>query len=70
MPTIHVTGQGEMVDAICRRFYGDESGFVEAVLDANPGLAANGTTLPIGTRVVLPDLAKATEIVPVVTLWD
>lgn len=59
-----------MIDAICRRTYGDESGYVEAVLEANPGLAALGAPLPIGTAVTLPDIAKASEVVAVVSLWD
>jgi phage tail protein X len=70
MATIYTTGQQEMVDAICRRAYGDESGFVEAVLEANPGLAALAAPLPIGTEITLPDLIAATEVVPVVSLWN
>lgn len=70
MATIYTTRQGEMVDAICRRAYGDESGYVEAVLDANPGLAAMASPLPAGTVIVLPDVPKASEVVRVVSLWD
>lgn len=62
--------QGDMVDAICRRVYGDESGFVEAVLDANPGLAEIGPILPEGTQVVLPDAKPEPTQEPLVTLWD
>ena len=62
--------QGDMVDAICRRVYGDESGFVEAVLDANPGLAALGPILPEGTLVVLPEAQPEPTQEPLVTLWD
>lgn len=58
-----------MVDIICRRTYGDESGYVEAVLAANPGLAELGPILPKGTVVVLPDIETSTEV-PVVRLWD
>ncbi|MGQ3670793.1 tail protein X [Xanthobacter sp. TB0136] len=64
-----ITGQGDMVDTICRRTYGDESGYVEAVLAANPGLAAKGPILPMGTVVVLPDIEASTEV-QVVKLWD
>lgn len=70
MATIYTTNQGEMIDAICRRAYGDESGYVEAILEANPGLAASAAPLPMGTEIVLPDLVGATEVVPVVSLWD
>lgn len=58
----------EALDAVCRRVYGDETGYVEAVLDANPGLT--GPILPAGTVIVLPDLAPPDAAdVPVVTLW-
>lgn len=70
MTRIYRTGQNEMVDAICRRVYGGESGYVEQVLDASPGLAALGAPLPVGTEVTLPDLVKASDVVPVVSLWD
>jgi phage tail protein X len=68
--TSYTTHQNEMIDAICRQVYGDESGYVEAVLAANPGLAALATPLPIGTVVFLPEIAKAAEVVTVVSLWD
>lgn len=57
------------LDLVCRRAYGDESGYVEAVLDANPGLAAV-RILPAGTVIALPDLAQTATVAPVVTLWD
>lgn len=59
-----------MIDAICRRVYGDESGYVEQVLNNNPGLAALPAPLPIGTEIIIPDMIKATEVIPVSTLWD
>ena len=70
MATNYTTGQGEMIDAICRRVYGDESGYVEQVLEANPGLAALSAPLPIGTGILLPDIVRAADVVPVVSLWD
>lgn len=70
MATIYRTRQSEMIDAICRRIYGDESGYVEAVLNSNPGLAALPVHLPIGTVVTLPDIAKASKTARVVSLWD
>lgn len=65
----YVTIQGEMVDSICRRFYGDESGYVEAVFEANPGLAAKSDPLPIGTIILLPEITNI-QTVNVVALWD
>lgn len=70
MSATYRTMQGEMVDAICRRVYGDESGYVEAVLDANPGLAVSGVLLPDRTEIALPNTTKAAETVPMVALWD
>ena len=70
MATIYTTRQGEMVDAICRRAYNDESGYVEKVLDANPGLAGLGPVLPIQTKVLLPDLPRAAPEKKIVSLWD
>lgn len=70
MATVYTTHQGEMVDAICRRVYGDESGYVEAVLDTNPGLAAKGTPLPMLATVFLPDVPKLSGPARVVSLWD
>lgn len=69
MPTTYRTAQREMIDVICRRAYGDESGYVEQVLEANPGLADLSDPLPIGTVIFLPDVPKTTKVIPVVTLW-
>lgn len=70
MPDPITSLQGDMVDAICRRTYGDESGYAEAVLEANPGLAALGAVLPMGTVVVLPEIEDTISETAVVTLWD
>ena len=51
------TLQAETVDALCWRHYGRTRGAVEAVLQANPGLASCGP-LP----------APAPK--PTVSLWD
>ena len=70
MATVYITRQNEIVDAICRSTYGDESGYVEAVLEANPGLAGLGPVLPIRTRLMLPDLPRAAPERRIVSLWD
>lgn len=70
MATVYRTKQREMIDAICTRAYGAESGYVERVLEANPGLADLPDPLPINTLIVLPDVPVATILVPVVKLWD
>jgi phage tail protein X len=51
---IYVTRSGETVDAACQRFYGRTRQVTEAVLAANPGLAALGSVLPLGTEIVMP----------------
>ena len=65
----YTTIEGDMVDMICRRFYGDETGFVEPVLEANPGLAYHPAILPAGIVVTLPDLSVGKEM-PAISLWD
>ena len=49
--------------------YGDESGYVEQVLDANQGLADSGVILPPGVVIRLPELDPA-DTIPVISLWD
>lgn len=62
--------QGDSVDSLCYRNLGS-SAVVEQVLATNPGVAALGPVLPVGTVVVIPDSApapggqKAT-----INLWD
>ena len=61
---------GDVVDDICRHFYGREAGAVEAVLEANPGLAEKGPVLAADTVIELPDLPRPLETIPTVKLWD
>jgi len=69
MATLYRTRDGDMVDEICWRFYGDRTGAAEAVLEANPGLADRGAILPAGLTVTLPDL-RTPQAPAVVRLWD
>jgi phage tail protein X len=63
--------QGDTVDLICWRHYGATAGITEQVLAANPGLAALGTVLPIGTTVLLPELTEApASTQTLINLWD
>lgn len=62
--------QGDTVDAICWRHYGRTDGTVEAVLEANAGLADYGPVLPIGTVVCLPDLDTVSSTAPLLQLFD
>lgn len=56
-----------MLDTICYAFYGTLVGVVEAVYEANPGLAARGEPFVAGIEIVLPDLAVARD--EPVQLW-
>ena len=68
MSTKYVTREGDMLDDICRRIYGkQEAGQLEAVLEANPGLASQGFVLPSGLLIVFPDLPAKTD--GTVRLW-
>ena len=60
MRTIRIAGEGISVDLlIWREYRRPMPGLIEAVLDSNPGLAALGPILPVGTLVKLPLLKPA-----------
>ena len=61
--------QGDSVDSLCWRHLGS-SAAVEATLEANPGLAALGPVLPMGTAVALPDVAPTASNDNIIQLWD
>lgn len=60
--------QGDTVDQIAARCYDGDTSMVMAVLDANPGLAALGVILPMGTPVTLPPRQPAVKTT--ISLWD
>lgn len=62
--------QGDTVDIICLRHLGYTANAVEAVYAANPGIAALGPVLPMGTAVVLPALTSRKPTTNTVQLWD
>jgi phage tail protein X len=57
---------------VSRRFRDYMPGYVERVFDLNPGLAAMGPFLAVGTRVWLPTplLAETQGKVNVLKLWE
>jgi len=69
MGTTYRTRDGDMLDNICWRHYGRQSGAVEPVLAANPGLADLGTTYATGVLIDLPNMAVETVSGPV-RLWN
>lgn len=62
------TKDGDVLDLICRHHYGDAPHSVEAVHDANPGLAAHGPILPAGIVIDLPEAQPAEP--QTIRLWD
>ncbi|WP_186080860.1 tail protein X [Burkholderia gladioli] len=62
--------QGDTLDALCWRHYGSTAGTVEAVLDANPGLAELGAILPLGTVIDMPELHTIEQTKPLLQLFD
>lgn len=64
------TSQGDTLDYICWKHYGQQSGAVEAVLLANPGLADLGPVLPINTTITLPVLTQPARKAQPIRLWS
>lgn len=69
MATVVYARQGDTVDLLCHRHYGQTAGITERVYQANQGLCELGPVLPIGTKVTLPDAAPAPRE-EIVQLWD
>lgn len=65
-----IAQQGDTLDTLCWRHYGRTAGVVEAVLEANPGLADLGPILPHGQRVTLPEQAPQPQRQNLINLWD
>lgn len=70
MATQYLTRDGDMLDDLCWRHYGRQSGAVEAVLDANPGLSEQGPVYPAGLTLTLPELAPIASPTTPARLWD
>ncbi|BDO95275.1 tail protein X [Escherichia coli] len=71
MPTIWITRDGDVLDAICATHYGTEnlSAVLTLVLEANQGLADKGAVYPAGIRIVLPEITQQVSESPY-SLWD
>jgi phage tail protein X len=77
---VRVDAEDMTVDLVCfdyaygvlrdRKRAGKISGYVEATLSANPGLAGRGPILPFGARISLPEFAIESEEQSVARLWD
>lgn len=68
MAKICKTSDGDLLDTLCQHYYGHLQGTVEAVLQANQGLADVPQPLPAEVVILLPDLP--TFMASAVQLWD
>lgn len=67
--TKYVTRQGQTVDLVCLAHYGRTASVTELVIDANPGIAALGPVLPVGTVLMLPAIETKPKALELVNLW-
>ncbi len=65
----YITKDGDVLDAICFKYYGSTSGTVEKVLEANRHLAELGAIFNAGIKIVLPDLSQEEETESI-KLWS
>ena len=56
MAKIIRTSDGDVLDEICYAVYGSVTGMVEAVYEANPGLAAREQPFMAGITITMPDV--------------
>ena len=63
------TSENDMLDWIAWKHYGTQDGIVEAILEANPGLADKGDKLPAGLIIILPEI-QLPKTDTIVRLWD
>ncbi|WP_338509444.1 tail protein X [Burkholderia gladioli] len=67
MAKILRTSEGNVLDTLCYRVYGTLQGTVEAVYEANPGLAAMPQPFASGIEIVMPDIEAPRD--ETVSLW-
>ncbi|WP_133522628.1 tail protein X [Buttiauxella sp. JUb87] len=61
MVTIYITRDGDILDEICWRFYGDTKNLID-VFNANPGLSELGNYYEAGIEIKLPVIAEEPTI--------
>lgn len=62
--------QGDTLDGLIWRERGLGPADFDRVFALNPGIAAIGTVLPLGTLITVPDAAPAPALLETVNLWD
>ena len=69
MARIYTTLQGDTLDLIAKREYGEERGRAELLYGVNQHLFTYGTVLPEGLKVFLPDITVEAQETSI-SLWD
>ncbi|WP_063378724.1 tail protein X [Pseudoalteromonas luteoviolacea] len=64
------TVQGETVDSVCHKHYGNTAGITEQVIEANPHITFLPPVLPTNTLLMLPTTTKPTATKKLIQLWD
>ncbi len=62
------TSEGDVLDTLCQHYYGHLNGTVEAVLEANQGLADEAQPFRSGVLIRLPEVSVSGTAS--VQLWD
>lgn len=65
----YTTKDGDVLDAICWKYYGSTVGTVEKVLETNRHLAELGSVFVAGVKIILPDLTPEEESESI-SLWS
>jgi phage tail protein X len=70
--TVRVTSQDVTISLlIWRRYRRAKPGLLERILDLNPGVAAAGAILPIGTEILMPVEPRTVQTdQTAIALWD
>lgn len=58
---IYTSSEGQMLDEIVYKYYGNLNGTLEKVLLANPQLAKETIPLPAGVKIYLPQIEKQSK---------
>lgn len=67
MVTIYITRDGDVLDEICWRFYGNTDNLIN-VYKENPGLSDMGTHYESGIEIKLPEITEM-QVTYTAALW-
>lgn len=69
MSIIYITKDGDVLDAICQKYYGSTSGVVEKVIEANRHLELEADIFIAGIKILLPEITPDQET-ETIKLWS